>query len=145
MLQCRLRSRLDAAGNPSSLPPGRFPRVKWHLPGGKVMVEADPEGLTTAIKNVIFYGATLLDAPQETLHLHLGEDAGRVLVTVFGPGSHQPKEDPLAGKHFGPELSLARTRRILEAHGGSLSAGPAPNGNGFVLTAAMPQAFSKAS
>ena len=132
------------AGGSSTHPPGGLPPVKWHLPDSKVAVEADPEGLTTAIKNVISYGATLLDAPQGPLHLHLGEEAGWISVTVFGSGSPQPKENSLAGKHFGPELSLARARRILEAHGGSLRAGAAPTGNGFVLTAAVPQIFSNA-
>ncbi len=133
------------AGGSSTLLAGERPTVKWHLPTGKVAIEADPEGLTTAIKNVISYGVTLLDAPQGPLHLHLGEDAGWASITVFGPGSPQPRENALAGKHFGPELSLARARRILEAHGGYLKAGSAPDGNGFVLTAAMPQTFSKAS
>lgn len=129
-------------GGPSAVPSGEAPQLKWHLPAGGIAVEADPQGLTTAIKNVISYGAALLDAPQEPLHLHLGENAGWASVTVFGPGSHQTKGDPLAGKHFGPELSLARARRILEAHGGSLTTGPAPSGNGFVLTASLPQSFS---
>jgi HD-like signal output (HDOD) protein len=129
-------------GGPSVLPAGEAPPLKWHFPAEGIKVEADPQGLTTAIKNVISYGAALLDAPQEPLHLHLGEKTGWVSVTVFGPGSHQPKGDPLAGKHFGPELSLARARRILEAHGGSLTTGPAPSGNGFVLTASLPQSFS---
>jgi HD-like signal output (HDOD) protein len=132
-------------GGAYAIQAGELPSIKWHLPADRVTVKADPEGLTTAIKNVISYGATLLDAPQGPMHLHLGEEAGWVSVTVFGPGSHQLKDHSLAGKHFGPELSLARARRILEAHGGSLTAGPAPTGNGFVLTIAMPQTFSEAS
>jgi len=123
------------SGLAESLPP-----LKWHLPQGRVPVLADPEGLATAVKNVICYGATLLDAPKGAMHLHLGEKAGWASVTVFGPGAPQPKEDALSGKHFGPELGLAKARRIMEAHGGYLSAGSAPKGAGFVLTAAMPQA-----
>lgn len=115
------------------------PPLDWHLPQGQMSVIADPEGLTTAVKNMISYGAMLLDGPQAHMHVHLAEKAGWAQITVFGPGSPQPRTDALAGKHFGPELGLARARRIMEAHGGYLSAGSAPNGNGFVLTAALPQ------
>jgi signal transduction histidine kinase len=124
-------------------PPGKaadgLPPLDWHLPQERVLVIADPEGLTAAVKSMISYGAMLLDVPQGSMHVHLGEKAGWAQITVFGPGSPQPKADALAGKHFGPELGLARARRIMEAHGGYLSAGSAPNGNGFVLTAALPQ------
>ncbi len=134
----RLSQRLEEEPPPHL--GGGLPPMQWHLPKVKVPVKADPEGVAAAVKNVISYGALLLDPSQGPLHVHLGEKAGWAEVTVFGPGSPQPKDDELAGKHFGPELGLARARRILEAHGGYLSSGPAPKGQGFVLTAALPQA-----
>lgn len=127
-------TKVPAGPTMASLPP-----LDWHLPKGELNIIADPEGLTTAVKSMISYGAMLLDAPQGKMHVHVGEKAGWAQITVFGPGSPQPKGDALAGKHFGPELGFARARRIMEAHGGYLSAGSAPNGNGFVLTAALPR------
>jgi HD-like signal output (HDOD) protein/nitrogen-specific signal transduction histidine kinase len=132
------------AKEPSARLESGLPPLDWHLPQKRLAAVADPEGLTTAVKNMISYAATLLDAPQSHMHVHLGERAGWTQITVFGPGSPQPKDDELAGKHFGPELGLTRARRIMEAHGGYLSAGSAPKGNGFVLTAALPQASQKA-
>ena len=58
---------------------------------------------------------------------------------MFGPGkSPEVADDPLSGKHFGPELEMVRARRIVEAHHGYLSVASAPNRQGFVLTVSLP-------
>jgi signal transduction histidine kinase len=88
---------------------------------------------------MVGYGAHLLSPPDKTLHVHLARRGERAVFTVFGPGRSEPAEDDaLAGKSFGPELGLLRSRRIAEAHGGYLSVGSAPKGEGFVLTASLP-------
>ena len=116
------------------------PKLAWHLPAKPIITRIDPQGITQAVQQVLAYGCHLLDPNgNPTLHLHLGTQPAEALITVFGPGSPNAGEnDPLAGKSFGPELGLAKARRVIEAHDGYLSLGSAPQGGGFVLTLSLP-------
>ncbi|MGD8561500.1 MAG: HDOD domain-containing protein [Desulfarculaceae bacterium] len=117
-----------------------FPEIKLHLPQGPFEIEADLRGMEAALKHLLSYSCHLMQsAPQAVLHLHLQEKEGQAVITLFGAGDlPSPDNDPLAGKSFGPELGLARARRILEAHGGGLTMGPAAQGGGFVISASLP-------
>lgn len=129
-------------------PEGR-PRhlLEWHLPAGPVEINADPDGLELAFSVLISYGRHLLrPAADAALHVHLRTDQEKAVVTVFGPGlSPDVTDDPLSGKHFGPELEMVRARRIVEAHQGYISTASAPNRQGFVLTASLPRSRQDAS
>jgi signal transduction histidine kinase len=116
-----------------------LPAIRWHLPEAPLPMRGDRAGLVSMLRLMVGYGAHLLSPPDKTLHVHLARRGERAVFTVFGPGRSEPAEDDaLAGKSFGPELGLLRSRRIAEAHGGYLSVGSAPKGEGFVLTASLP-------
>jgi HD-like signal output (HDOD) protein len=125
------------AAEPPAYLGGKVPDLRWRLPAAGLALMADPQGLATALRHLLAYGASRLE-PDGRLTVHLGASGGRATVSVLGPGSPHGTRDHLSGKHFGPELGLAQARRVAEAHGGYLSVGSNPRGRGFVLTFSLP-------
>ncbi len=122
-------------------PPGEpeLPKLVYHPPGEPVRLEADPQGLRDALRLMIVYAAHLVQGTGSgDLRLDLQHKGGQAVITIVGRGDPQAAmDDQLAGKSFGPELGLARARRILEAHGGSLTLKSSPRAHGFLLRAVL--------
>jgi HD-like signal output (HDOD) protein len=120
-----------------------MPQIKWHLPTGPLPLRGDLQGLTMALHQALGYCCHLMqpDHIGGVLHVHLQATAQEAVISLLGPG--QPPalgQDTMAERSFGPALSLAQARRVLEAHQGSLSAAPAAGGKGFLITARLPRA-----
>ncbi len=116
--------------------------LKWHLPPEEVGLTGDPRGLAEACRQLIAYSEYLLRLGSAcgSVHVHLQGKEQEAVLTIFGPGQlPDPTRDAMAEKAFGPELSLAKARRIVEAHHGRLFTGPGPKGEGFVITAHLPR------
>lgn len=119
-----------------------IPQIKWHLPTVPVPLSGDSQGLNTALRQAIGYCCHLMHPDQAAgvMHVHLQANDQEAVISLLGPG--QPPalgQDSMAQRSFGPALSLAQARRVLEAHQGSLCAAPAPGGRGFLLTARLPR------
>lgn len=117
-------------------------RVKWHLPGAPVAMAGDPQGLATALRQVVGYGCHLMlgEHPQGTMHVHLQASPRDVVISLLGPGLPPVQgQDPLAERSFGPALSLAQARRVVEAHQGSVALASTTGGKGFLLTVRLPR------
>lgn len=118
------------------------PEIKWHLPPGELGLTGDPQGLSEACRQLIAYASHLLRQSNACgpLQVHLQVRDQEAVLTFFGPGRPpEPDRDAMAEKSFGPELSLAKARRIVEAHQGRLFTAPNPKGDGFVITAHLPR------
>lgn len=125
---------------------GPLPPMEWRIPAQAAVMEGDREGLVQATRQLAGYGSHLMrqeqrqDQGQGQLRFSLALKDGEAVLTVSGPGkAPQACQDPMAELSFGPELALARARRIVEAHGGKLFIGPLPQGDGFGLTAHLPR------
>ena len=120
-----------------------LPQIKWHLPPVPVPLAGDPQGLAMALRQAIGYCCHLMQPDQGdgVLHVHLQSNPEEAVISLLGPGQVPPQvQDAMAERSFGPALSLAQARRVMEAHQGSLVAAPATGGKGFLLTARLPRA-----
>jgi signal transduction histidine kinase len=118
------------------------PEIKWHLPEGELGINGDPKGLSEACRQLITYATHLLHQSGACgpLQVFLQVKDREAVLTLFGLGHPpEPDRDAMAEKSFGPELALAKARRIVEAHQGRLFTAPNPKGEGFVLTAHLPR------
>jgi len=76
-------------------------------------------------------------APGAAVTVSVGHDRGAVLLRVAnGPGGPVDLADPAENGH-GPGHGLTGMRERVALLGGSLSAGPSPDG-GFVVSAVLP-------
>lgn len=110
------------------------------LPGGKAMVQGDPELLGMAIRNLLD-NALRYSAPGDAIRIGLDARNGELAVAVrdSGPGVSAEALDKLGERFFrapgtraeGSGLGLAIVKRIAELHGGHLVLGNHPDG-GFV-------------
>ncbi len=119
------------------------PQLKLHLPPVPVPLRGDLPALTMALRQAIGYCCHLMQPEQGrgVLHVHLQANDQEAVVSLLGQGQAPSEgQDSMAERSFGPALSLAQARRVLEAHQGSLSAVPAAGGKGFLLTARLPRA-----
>jgi signal transduction histidine kinase len=118
------------------------PEIRWHLPPQDLGLTGDPQGLAEACRQLIAYAVHLLRQSNVcgALQVHLQVKDQEAVLTLFGPGQPpDPDRDAMAEKAFGPELALAKARRIVEAHRGRLFTAPSPKGDGFVITAHLPR------
>jgi hypothetical protein len=118
-------------------------RVSIEAPG-QLFVRADPRHLRSAIVNVV-RNALIYSPGGSLVSVRVGADDGsaRVVVRDRGPGiSPEEREtvfDPFSrGRVSGVDrpgsgLGLFIARRVLEAHGGSISLRPSKTGATFVL------------
>jgi len=106
-------------------------------------VTGDHQQLRSAIANVV--RNALIHAPVETevsVRVEASDGSARVVVRDRGPGIPEDERDvvfdPLSrgrssSAHQGVGLGLFIARRVLEAHGGSISLRPTKSGATFVL------------
>jgi len=121
--------------------PGAGLALAMHLPGQSINIAADRRGLEKTLELMLAYGSHLSRRGGDgTVHVHIAANQEEVIITVFGAGEAPAGEGPLADRSFGPELGLAKARRIVEAHGGRLEVEAGPKGAGFVLGAHLPAA-----
>jgi signal transduction histidine kinase len=102
----------------------------------------DEARLRTAVTNLV-RNALAYSAPDSTVHVRLRIAGERVIVSVadegrgLAPGDRDRVFDPFvrgqggSGRNAGVGLGLFITRRIVEAHGGSVWAEPAEQGTTF--------------
>ncbi|MGN6176851.1 MAG: ATP-binding protein, partial [Streptosporangiaceae bacterium] len=80
-------------------------------------------------------------APGAAVTVSVGQEAGAVLLRVAngpaGPAGQEHGPSELSGAEHGPGHGLTGMRERVALLGGSLSAGPAPDG-GFVVSAVLP-------
>ena len=110
----------------------------------ELFVLGDPEQLRSAIANVVRNALTYSPARTEVrVRVEAPNGSARVVVRDRGPGiPPQDRErvfDPFSrgrsngSTHHGAGLGLFIARRVLEAHGGSISLRPSKSGATFVL------------
>ncbi len=135
-------ARRQVAVHPLEHVTGPPPPIEWHLTGEDPRVMADREGLLQVVRLMLSFGCHLAGSGAgASLAVHLLRKDDRALICVYGSGAPPPRGDgDLAGKSFGPELGLARARRMTEAMGGVLSVASSPHKGGFLLTCALPLA-----
>lgn len=130
----------EVAGRVCDARPVNGLKIKKHLGDGPVQLVADPKGMEQVVDLVLDYGSHLAKRGGDgSLHMHLAANPDRAVMTIFGAGATPDAEPPLAERSFGPEMGMAKARRIVEAHGGSIEVSPGPKGGGFVLSVRLPQ------
>ena len=128
-------------------------RKKMHLileaPDELPMVVCDRERLAQALNNLVS-NAVKFSYPGTTVRIRAGTDQGAIWLEVADQGvgipehelgglfsfMHRPSVRPTGGE-MSTGLGLPMVRRILEAHGGSVSASSAP-GQGSTFTLRLP-------
>lgn len=128
-------------------------RKKIHLileaPDELPMVVCDRERLAQALNNLVS-NAVKFSYPGTTVRIRAGTDQGAIWLEVADQGvgipehelgglfsfMHRPSVRPTGGE-MSTGLGLPMVRRILEAHGGSVSASSAP-GQGSTFTLRLP-------
>ncbi len=119
--------------------PGGGPKIKKHLGGNPVILRADRHGVEEMVGLMLDYGTHLACRGGGSVHVHLAGNGTGAVMTIFGAGASPESEGPLAERSFGPEMGMAKARRIVEAHGGLVEVSAGPKGGGFVLSARLPR------
>jgi two-component system, NtrC family, sensor histidine kinase HydH len=121
--------------------------TEWNLGDAPMTVNGDPQQLHQVFVNLLINGIEAMpDGGTLTVALHRDELARRLVVQVKDTGCGIPPElmprlfEPFASaKERGTGLGLAVSRRILEEHGGAITArGRSPRGTVFEV--ALPAA-----
>jgi two-component system sensor histidine kinase MprB len=107
-----------------------------------VVVEARPDAIARAIRNLVD-NAAKFSPPGSPIRVEV--DGGRLTVLDHGPGIPAEDRDRIFDRFHrlessrtlpGSGLGLAIVRQVADAHGGSVFAGPSPDGGaaiGFVI------------
>jgi two-component system OmpR family sensor kinase len=127
--------------------------VRADLPGDLPELEGDAELLGLAVEFALDFavarspgrsafvrGAFAGGAPVLVVADEGGPVAGEALAHLFEPFAEKdliPRPEPGARRRERLGLGLAIARGIFEAHGGTLSAAPAPGGEGVELTCVL--------
>jgi signal transduction histidine kinase len=102
---------------------------EWQLELQPVLVSADPTRMDQVLAN-LFGHAVEFTEPGGRIHVNLREEAGEALLRV---------EDDGRAPHVATEdLSLTLARRLIELHGGRLSAQERDDGPGARFTVRLP-------
>jgi len=128
------------------------PGVRWSVhaePG--VFAEADPRLLSRVLSNLLGNAVDALSGGDGEIVLSVRRTGGRVAVTVEDTGPGVPARilprlfDPyFSAKSGGTGLGLAIAKKIVEEHGGSISA-ENRRGGGFRVRFDLPEAVAEAS
>jgi len=125
------------------LPAERY-AARWEGWPEALRLDADPGQLRQVLANLVKNAAEAMGtAGTLTLHLALEDDTLRLYLDDDGPGIEGDPEalfEPyVTSKAAGTGLGLAIARKMVEDHGGGLTAGPAPGGGArFTLTLPLP-------
>ncbi|HJV05084.1 MAG TPA: HAMP domain-containing sensor histidine kinase [Actinomycetota bacterium] len=138
-----LREAVDACA-----PQGGPDRVRVLAPRSAVGIQASPHHLRSALGNVI-RNALLYSPPQSVVRVTVASRDGLAWVTVRDQGAGIPEEerewifDPFARgvdtPRGGKGLGLFITRRVVEAHGGTIWVEPADEGTTFRIQLPAPE------
>jgi two-component system sensor histidine kinase HydH len=139
------RQEMDAAGVlRAAIASTGASAIDATFPDHPVTASLDSERLQQALENVL-RNALQASPPEGRVQASVRESAGEVTFTVrdFGrgitPGEEARIFEPfVTGRPQGVGLGLAITRRIVEQHGGRLSARNAPDG-GAEFTLRLPR------
>jgi signal transduction histidine kinase len=117
--------------------------LRTAFPPQPLMIEADHEQLRQVFLNLVLNSLDVLPKGGAIQVIVAGDDGVAVTVADDGPGvSMEPAEqvfEPyVSTKDSGLGLGLAICRRIVEAHGGRITANNGPNG-GAVFTVRLPR------
>jgi signal transduction histidine kinase/ActR/RegA family two-component response regulator len=120
--------------------------IKVELPAEPLIVEADTTRLAQVFANLLNNGAKYSD-PRSDILIHAARTGGRAVVTITDRGAGIEREmlasifdmftrveRPQASPHDGLGVGLTLAKRIVELHGGSLSADSEGPGMGSVFT-----------
>jgi signal transduction histidine kinase len=131
----------DASVYLRGLPGGHEPRLRWDC--GDVVVDADPDRLGQALRNVLTNAARY--APERTsVEIGCSAEGDRVVVQILdrGPGVDVPERERVVGKFArgttgagseGSGLGLYIVDRIMRAHDGALRLEEGPDGRGLLV------------
>jgi nitrogen fixation/metabolism regulation signal transduction histidine kinase len=123
------------------------PGVSWETDAPRQLrVRADPRLISRVLSNLIGNSVEALAGGPGRIRLEAGRENGRVVIRVSddGPGvaaEALPRlfEPYFSAKSGGTGLGLAIARRIVEEHGGAISADNVP-GRGLRVTFDLPEA-----
>ncbi|MDD5656751.1 MAG: PAS domain S-box protein, partial [Elusimicrobia bacterium] len=124
-------------------------RIQRRFEGG-IGVIADPERLRQVLRNLL-HNAVKFSAAGGEVRVSLRLADGQAVVTVQDDGQGIPaeflphlfepfrqKEDPVTRKHKGLGVGLAIAKRLVELHGGTVSAASEGEGRGAAITVRLP-------
>jgi nitrogen fixation/metabolism regulation signal transduction histidine kinase len=126
------------------------PGVRWAVRSDpNVLAEADPRLLARVLSNVVGNAIDALSGGGGEIMLSAVRTDGRIIVTVEDTGPGVPERilprlfDPyFSAKSGGTGLGLAIAKKIVEEHGGTISAENRPGG-GFCVRFDLPQAVER--
>lgn len=155
-----LRSVVERAGEAVHPPfDARGQRLELRLPHGPVPVEVDPVRITQVVTNLLT-NASRYSLPGSHVDLDLHCEAQSAVLTVTDPGigippdrveavfeMFSPLNTELGRPHAGLGIGLAFSRKLVEMHGGTLSAHSEGTGRGarFTMTLALADAAGPAA
>ena len=121
--------------------------IKTGLPDNFPPVQADPDQIRQVLVNLIINALEALNGRGE-LVITLAVEGGQAVIRVDDSGPGLPEGDTerlfdpfFSEKERGTGLGLAIAKRIMTAHGGSISAGASPAGGArFTLNLPMQKA-----
>jgi signal transduction histidine kinase len=120
----------------------RYPHLKIDFSGDSVIVNAVPERLETAVRNVLANAAAFAKT-HVSVTVSRVEGVAELLVSDDGPGIPVDEVPELFTRYRtrragGTGLGLAMTKAIVEAHGGSIDVEQAPSGTGASFRIQLP-------
>ncbi|HSE64324.1 MAG TPA: ATP-binding protein [Thermoanaerobaculia bacterium] len=126
------------------------PGVRWAVRSeGEVLAEADPRLLARVLSNLIGNAVDALSGASGEIVVSAERRDGRIVVTVQDTGPGVPEKilprlfDPyFSAKSGGTGLGLAIAKKIVEEHGGAISAENL-RGGGFRVRFDLPQAAAR--
>jgi signal transduction histidine kinase len=126
------------------------PGVRWSVAAEPdVLAEADPRLLTRVLSNLIGNAVDALSGAEGEIMLSVRKRDGRIVVTVEDTGPGVPARilprlfDPyFSVKSGGTGLGLAIAKKIVEEHGGSITAENL-RGGGFRVRFELPEAAAE--
>jgi signal transduction histidine kinase len=126
------------------------PGVRWSVRSDPdVLAEADPRLLARVLSNLIGNAVDALSGGEGEITLSVAKRSGKIVVTVDDTGPGVPARilprlfDPyFSAKSGGTGLGLAIAKKIVEEHGGSITAENL-RGGGFRVRFELPQAAAE--